>query len=97
MPLDVSRGRRAARTNAFFYDTCGAGFLCEQRVVASETVRSWTRYSYSADGRLLVRTDTVPGAQDLIQYQYDALGRVTGSGVRLRLGSAQCHQRGGRP
>lgn len=74
----------------FFYDTCGAGFLCEQRVAASGTVRSWTRYGYSPDGRLLARTDAVQGAEDVTQYQYDALGRVIGvtypSGVSVGYG-----------
>lgn len=75
---------------SYVYDTCGAGFLCEQRVTASGTTQALTRFSYSADGRLLTRTDAVPGAEDLTQYQYDILGRVSGvtypSGVSVGYG-----------
>jgi RHS repeat-associated protein len=77
----------------YIYDTCGAGFLCEQRVSESGTVRSWTRFGYSANGRLLARTDGVPGAEDITQYQYDAFGRVAGvtypSGVNVGYGYTQ--------
>jgi RHS repeat-associated protein len=86
----VTRAAGGVDERTFFYDTCGAGFLCEQRVAASGVVRSWTRFSYSADGRLLTRIDAVPGAEDLTQYQYDPLGRVVGvtypSGVSVGYG-----------
>ncbi|WP_454830399.1 RHS repeat-associated core domain-containing protein [Pseudoxanthomonas wuyuanensis] len=86
----VTKATGGVDERSFVYDTCGAGFLCEQRVAEAGTVRSWTRYGYSADGRLLARTDGVPGAEDVTQYQYDALGRTTGvtypSGVRMGYG-----------
>lgn len=75
---------------SYVYDACGTGFLCEQRVAASGSTQALTRFTYSADGRLLTRKDTVPGAEDLTQYQYDTLGRVSGvtypSGVSLGYG-----------
>lgn len=74
----------------YVYDTCGVGFLCEQRTIKSGAVQALTKFSYSADGRLLTRTDAVPGAEDVTQYQYDSLGRVSGvtypSGISVGYG-----------
>ena len=76
--------------HSYVYDTCGVGFLCEQRTLKSGAVQALTKFSYSADGRLLTRTDAVPGVEDLTQYQYDALGRVSGviypSGISVGYG-----------
>jgi RHS repeat-associated protein len=75
---------------SYAYDTCGAGFLCEQRVVSSGAVQAVTKFSYSADGRVLTRTDAIPGAEDVTQYQYDSLGRISGvtypSGISVGYG-----------
>lgn len=86
----VTKATGGVDERSFVYDSCGAGFLCEQRTAASGVVRALTKFSYSADGRLLTRTDAVPGAEDVTRYQYDTLGRVTGvaypSGVSVGYG-----------
>lgn len=77
----------------FSYDTCGAMFLCEAQSVESGAVQSFTRFTYTSDGRVLTRTDGVQGAQDVTQYQYDALGRTSGitypSGMGVGYGYSQ--------
>ncbi len=79
-----------ADERTYIYDTCGAGFLCAQSSSVGGVVQTSTAFSYSSTGLLLSRTDTVGGAQDVTQYQYDALGRVSGvtypSGVGLGYG-----------
>lgn len=86
----ITRMAGGADERSFVYDTCGAGFLCEQRAATSNVVRALTKFTYSADGRLLTRTDGIPGAEDVTQYQYDTLGRVSGltypSGVSVGYG-----------
>jgi RHS repeat-associated protein len=74
----------------FTYDTCGKSFLCEQRSAASGVSRTATSFIYSNNGILLRRTDVTPTSQDVTQYQYDGLGRVSSvaypSGVSLGYG-----------
>jgi RHS repeat-associated protein len=86
----ITRAAGGVDERSFVYDTCGAGFLCEQRVAASGATQAVTKFTYSADGRLLTRSDAIPAAEDVTHYQYDTLGRISGvtypSGVNLGYG-----------
>jgi len=65
-----------ADERGFVYDSCGTGFLCEAWSGESGAVQTSSRFTYTADGRLLTRTDAVQGAQDVTQYSYDTVGRL---------------------
>lgn len=81
-------GGADART--YLYDTCGAGYLCAQSSAIAGVPQTSTAFTYNSSGILLTRSDGVGGVQDLTQYQYDALGRISGitypSGVSLGYG-----------
>lgn len=74
----VTRVTGGAEERGFVYDSCGAGFLCEAWVAESAAIQASSRFTYTADGRMVTRTDTVQGAEDVTRYSYDTMGRVNG-------------------